>query len=115
MLCFCIFPLSVGRNYSRVFLAVKKRIKRLLKALLVVFFGVGILYVVVFRTSFFLTDIRPEAMKADYVLENNGVHLLKDAQVAHGLDAWRLRDSVRYQVRHRFNGSRVSFFDFSNK
>lgn len=90
-------------------LSMKKRIIKALKAFVVVFISLLVLFLIVFKTTFFLSDIRPESMKGDYVLKNNGRSFLEYSQKNHKIDSWKERDSIRYLVKHQFNGGRVTF------
>lgn len=85
------------------------RFRRLLKIIAALVIGVLALLFIVFKTPFFLADIRPASLKGGYVLQNNGAGFLEQAQQAHGMEAWAVADSLRYLVQHQFNGGRVSF------
>lgn len=86
-----------------------KRIVKVFKVLIVAIVSLLILFLIVFKTNFFLSDIRPGSMKGSYVLKNNGSSLLEDSQIIHGNDSWKKRDSILYLIKQQFNGSRVSF------
>lgn len=87
----------------------KKRIIKALKALTIVSVSLLMLFLIVFKTTLFLSDIRPQSMKGNYVLKNNGSSFLVSAQEKHEIASWKKRDFMRYLVKQQFNGTRVTF------
>lgn len=64
-----------------------------------------VIYLVIFKTTLFMADIRPDTLMNDNNLENDGRTYLVEAQLAHGISKWKNCDSIVYK-------SDVEFIDF---
>ena len=82
--------------------------KRKISIPLVIIFLPIFIYLIVFKTPFLLSDIRPENWKDTYTPLNNGVGFLKQAQIRHGMSTWKNQDTIVYGVEHKFANSLVS-------
>lgn len=83
----------------------KKIFKILIYTTLILF----LLYLLVFKTTLFLSDLRPEFMKGNYTLKNEGFAFLDKSKEAHKMNFWMKKDSIVYNVEHKFNGRRITF------
>lgn len=85
----------------------KNSLKKSLGGLASILCVTGIGYLIIFKTSIFMADIRPDHLKGDYVLKHDGLAKLEKAQVAHGMDQWQNCDSLVYLLKTEFTDKKA--------
>lgn len=80
----------------------KRRLKRVLIWSLIISAVLFIVYLILFKTTLLMSDIRPEKLKGNYTLQNDGMAYLENAQSSHGMTIWQEYDSIFYEVETEF-------------
>ena len=86
-----------------------KKFPKLLKIVTIVITIFSMVFLLVFKTPLFLSDIRPAQLKGNPILKNDGLAFLKKSQQAHNIALWKKSNSIKFEITHKFSNKRARF------